>query len=203
MTLILAVGTKNKCKVAAVVAVANSIPPLAGSNAQVHSYGVSSGIPDQPLTLEVTRTGAINRARAAFLEARKAAPKDSSTTVLAVGIESGLFYPDGETGRAFDVCVCMATTDGETFNMGLSCAFEIPAPVMVFVKEGMDLSQACNAAGLTTDVNLGENGGLIGILSKGRVTRQMYTEQALQMALFFVENEELYRRGAGEDVSSR
>ena len=49
--------------------------------------------------------------------------------------------------RFFDVCVTMATRDGETFNMGMSCAFEIPPGVMRFVHEGKDLSQACNAAG--------------------------------------------------------
>ena len=45
-------------------------------------------------------------------------------------------------GRAFDVCVCSATDDGETFNEGMSCSFEIPPPVFAHVREGMDLSQA-------------------------------------------------------------
>ena len=186
-----AVGTQNKCKVAAVHAVAASIPPLAGHN--IMPFNVDSGIPDQPLTLDITRKGAINRAQAAYAEARKATAT-ASQPIIALGIESGLFFPDGDTGRAFDVCVVMATEDGESFNMGMSCAFEIPSSVMKFVNDGMDLSQACNAAGLTSDPKLGENGGLIGILSRGRVTRQQYTEQALQMALFFVENTELYER---------
>ena len=190
--LVLAVGTRNKCKVTAVRAVAALNPALSG--ATVIPYSVHSGIPEQPLTLEITRTGAINRARAAFTEAKNA----GSSTVLAVGIESGLFQPDGDTGRAFDVCVCMATEDGESFNMGLSCAFEIPAKLMECVRQGMDLAQACNACKITSDPHIGEHGGLIGILSNGRVTRQAYTEQALQMALLFLENRELYVRNGSE-----
>ena len=173
-------------------AVAASIPPLA--SAVVVPFGVESGIPDQPLTLATTRAGAINRARAAFAEAKKSM-SDGGGDVLAVGIESGLFEPDGDTGRAFDVCVCMATADGETFNMGMSCAFEIPAPLMECVRKGMDLSQACNKCNITSDPNIGQNGGLIGILSNGRVTRQAYTEQALQMALLFLENGAWFTRG--------
>ena len=62
----------------------------------------------------------------------------------------------------------------------------------------MDLSQACNAAGVTSNPKLGEAEGLIGVLSNGRVTRQAYTEQALQMCFFFLEQRSLYARaGAG------
>jgi non-canonical (house-cleaning) NTP pyrophosphatase len=118
--MIVAIGTANTCKVAAVAAVAASVPALAA--ATMSPFKVPSGIDEQPLTLESTRTGAMNRARAAFNEAKKAG---SDEKVLAVGIESGLFCPDGDTGRFFDVCVCMATMDGEDYNMGLSCAFEM------------------------------------------------------------------------------
>ena len=91
--------------------------------------------------------------------------------------------------------MCSSTTDGINFNQGMSCAFEIPPGVVKFVVEnGMDLSQASNAAGLTTNPRLGEAEGLIGILSQGRVTRQQYTEQAVQMSLMFLGNRELYQR---------
>ena len=51
--------------------------------------------------------------------------------------------------------------------------------------DGCDLSQACNASGITRDPKLGEHGGLIGLLSSGRLTREDYTVQALTTALFF------------------
>ena len=149
----IAVGTKNKCKVAAVQAVAAAVPTLA--NAACLPFSVESGIADQPLTLAETRQGATNRSRAAFFEAKArqregegegAADGAPAPSIVAVGIESGLFAPDGDTGRMFDVCVCMATEDGETFNMGMSCAFEIPPTVMHYIAaQQMDLSQASNA----------------------------------------------------------
>jgi len=113
--------------------------------------------------------------------------------VLAIGIESGL-YTSGVDARMYDVCVCSAF-DGTSFNQGLSCAFEIPQPILRYVtEEGMDLAQACNAAGVTSNPQLGEAEGLIGILSKGRVTRLDYTKQAISMALLYFENKDLYQR---------
>ena len=53
------------------------------------------------------------------------------------------------------------------------------------LEEGLDLSQACNASLITNDPKLGEHGGLIGLLSSGRLTREAYTVQALSTALFF------------------
>lgn len=195
-TSIIAVGSKNAYKVAAVRAVADSIPALA--EADCLPFGVASGVADQPMSLEETRQGALNRARAAFLEAsRSALPscegEDSASGIIAIGIESGLFCPDGN-GRHFDVCVCMATRDGDPSRMymGLSCAFEIPPGVMRHVRQGLDLSAACNATGLTENISIGEAEGIIGILSRGRITRQAYTEQALKTCLLFVENEGLY-----------
>ena len=68
----------------------------------------------------------------------------------------------------------------------MSCAFEIPPTIIPHVtKGGMDPSQACNASGITSDPRLGEHGGLIGLLSSNRLTREEYTVQALSTALFF------------------
>jgi len=106
--------------------------------------------------------------------------------VLGLGIESGLFALeyDGQT-RYYDVCVVSAY-DGASHHHGLSCAFEIPPPVLRHVLEnGCDLSQACNASLITSDDKIGEHGGLIGLLSSGRLSREQYTVQALDTALFF------------------
>ena len=189
----LAVGTGNRCKLAAVAAVQARIVQISGH--VLTSHKVESGIKDQPDSLDETIVGAQNRARTSWEEANTETTESSTipVQVLALGIESGLFFTQPD-GRCFDVCVCSSTTDGINFNQGMSCAFEIPPPVVKFVKEGMDLSQASNAAGLTNNPNLGEAEGLIGILSGGRVTRQQYTEQAVEMALMFIGNEELYRR---------
>ena len=92
----------------------------------------------------------------------------------------------------------------------MSCAFEIPPTIIPHVTKGgmdlsqacnpnpnpnpilphvtnggMDPSQACNASGITSDPRLGEHGGLIGLLSSNRLTREEDTVQALSTALFF------------------
>ena len=187
----IAVGTGNKCKLAAVSAVQSTMESLLGQYT-ISSHKVDSGIKDQPDSLELTIEGAQNRARASFEQAKATA--SPSSKILALGIESGLFFTKVDN-RCFDVCVCSSTTDGFNFNQGMSCAFEIPPGVVKFVVEdGMDLSQASNAAGLTNNPKLGEAEGLIGILSQGRVTSQQYTEQAVIMSLMFMGNPELYQR---------
>ena len=49
--------------------------------------------------------------------------------------------------------------------------------------EAMDLSEATVAAGYSKDGAIGSKGGLIGALTRGRVTRRDYTIQAIRMAL--------------------
>ena len=186
----LAVGTGNKCKLAAVGVIHEQMSDLL-SNYIISSHKVDSGIKDQPDTLEETITGAQNRAKGAYKEAKDETGADS--IIVGLGIESGLFYT--ADGRCYDVCVCSSTNDGVQFNQGMSCSFEVPPAVAKFVKEdGMDLTQASNAAGLSANPKLGEAEGLIGVLSQGRITRQVYTEQAVSTSLMWMSNEELYRR---------
>mmetsp|Transcript_9166 Transcript_9166/g.20577 ORF Transcript_9166/g.20577 Transcript_9166/m.20577 type:complete len:215 (-) Transcript_9166:239-883(-) len=168
-TLKVVVGTTNQCKVAAVQAAIQRYPDLAG--ASVVAVKVPSGVADQPKTMEETQLGARNRAQAAVKEI------DGD---VGLGIESGLFEL---SGAWYDVCFVALYNKAEgTLRYGLSCAFEIPPPAMERVRAGRDLTQACNDIGITDNPQLGEAGGLIGILSDGRVTRQAYTEQALESA---------------------
>ena len=134
--------------------------------------------------MEVTARGAKNRAYEAYHHEHHGSVGSIRThgRLLGIGIESGLFKLDG---RYYDVCVVSAY-DGTTHHYGLSCAFQIPPRILEFVtKHGKDLSQACNASGITSDPKLGEHGGLIGLLSSNRLTREDYTLQALETALFF------------------
>ncbi|CAE8658689.1 unnamed protein product [Polarella glacialis] len=192
---IIAVGTTNACKVAAVDAAVRGYE-VSGANfldfAAIETHQVSSEVSAQPMTLDETYRGAMNRARNAYAQARAG---NSSAVILALGIESGLNWSTVD-GRAYDVCVCSAF-DGTTFNQGMSCSFEIPPLVLRFVlEEGMDLAQASNAAGVSSNPKLGEAEGLIGILSRGRITRLDYTKQAIEMALMFLDSASLYARPA-------
>ena len=175
-----AVGTKNACKLAAVRRALELYPEIAGASAKLEAHSVPSGISEQPMGMETTASGARNRAQAAHAAA--AAAQSPGAPVLGLGIESGLFEL---SGAHYDVCVVSAY-DGVSHHLGLSCAFEIPPPILRHVTHGgLDLSEACNASGITSDPQLGEHGGLIGLLSGGRLTREDYTVQALTTAFFF------------------
>jgi len=169
------VASINPAKVEAVRETLQDYPHL--QHAEVSGLAVDSGVSEQPLTLEETMQGAINRAKNAF-----------KSCDLSFGIESG-FFPVNKTNTGFmEISVC-AIYDGTTFHFGFSPAFECPDYVMKHVKAGFDLSQACNKAGLSDDPAIGKQQGIIGILTKGRVTRKDYTQKALQMALIHLEKD--------------
>merc|ERR1712070_499182 len=99
---------------------------------------------------------------------------------LGIGLESGLFKTDNQM---FDLCAC-AVFDGENFHIGYSCAWAVPAGVQRRIEEeGMNLTDACNAEKVCDDPNIGDKGGVISVLTGGRVTRADYTVQSVQMAI--------------------
>ncbi len=169
------VGSTNKAKVEAVREILQDYPHLV--HAEVHGVGTTSGVSDQPKSLDETIAGAMNRARSVYQEAH-----------YAIGIESGLMEVPHSKSGFMDICVAMIY-DGEQFHLGISSAWEFPDPKVtaLMIEEGLDMSQAINRVGLTTNPNIGMEEGAIGILTKGRVDRKEYTKQALRMALIHLE----------------
>ncbi len=174
------VASLNPQKITAVTELIADYPMF--ENASVEGVAVESGVSDQPKSLEETVIGAINRAKKTF-----------SDTDYSVGLESGLMeVPHTKTGL-MDVCVC-AIYDGKDIHLGLSSAFEPPKAVAKFMNEGMNMSDATAAAGLTSNKNIGSAEGLVGILTHGRLTRLSYTKQALTTALIHLENAHLFTK---------
>jgi inosine/xanthosine triphosphatase len=168
------VASKNPIKVDAVKEILRDYSHL--KDAEVSALEVSSGVDDQPKSLEETVQGAINRARGAFKQCD-----------LSFGLESGLMHvPNTKTGF-MDVCVC-AIFDGNEFHLGLSSAWEAPKAVSDFMlNDGLDMNQAAFKAGLTTDPQVGSAQGLVGIVTKGRLTRKEYTKEAIRTALIHID----------------
>jgi len=173
------VGTKNEAKLDAVREVVASYASL--KNAEIIGREVASEVADQPKSMRETVRGAKNRAKKVFGECD-----------LSIGLESGLVEVPGSLNGFMDLGVC-AIFNGEKFALGLSSGFECPPKVnSLILNEGLDMTQACNKLGLTSNPKLGSAEGLVGILTKGRVTRKEYTKQSLKMALIQIENKELY-----------
>lgn len=169
------VGSKNKVKINAVSEILREYPHL--TSAEVSGAEASSGVSDQPKSLEETVQGAKNRAKAIFSE-----------NDYSIGIESGLMHVPGSKSGYMDVCICAIYDDSE-FHIGLSSAWEFPdvSTTDLMIKDGLDMSQAINKAGMTKNSYIGSAEGAIGILTKGRMDRKEYTKQALRTALIHLE----------------
>ncbi|MFZ1987420.1 MAG: inosine/xanthosine triphosphatase [Minisyncoccia bacterium] len=170
------VGTKNKAKVGAVEEILADYPHL--KDAVVEGVEVSSGVADQPKSLEETIAGAENRAKAAFVDC-----------AYAIGIESGLMAVPRTKSGFMDVCVC-AIYDGSELHLGLSSGWEFPDPTIItkhMIAEGLNLTEAANKAGLTNNPSIGSGEGIINTLTKGRMDRKEYTKQALLTALIHID----------------
>ena len=169
------VGSKNRVKVDAAAEILKEYSHLA--HARVVSVEAGSGVADQPKSLDETMRGAMNRAKGAW--------KDCD---YSIGLESGLMrVPMSRTGY-MDVCIC-AIYDGKEFYFGFSSAWEFPDKRMLdlMLKEGLNMSQAINKAGLTKSADIGAENGAIGILTKNRLDRKAFTKEALRAALIHLE----------------
>ncbi len=145
---------------------------VVGVEVQIEEFG-------HPKNISETVEGAVARA--------KQAQKGND---LGFGIEGGLMQvPQTKSGHV-EVAVC-AIYDGKQIHIGLSPAFEWPKRAIDrILNKGLDGSQAVREAGMTTQEKLGENEGVIGLLTKGRITRTEYNALAIRMALIHLENPE-------------
>ena len=173
------VGSKNLVKIEAVREILNEYQDF--HDCEIIGIEASSGVDNQPKSMDETFQGAINRAKNCFKECD-----------YSIGLESGLMkVPNTKTGY-MDV-TCCAIFDGKQIHLGLSSAFEYPikATKLVF-EEGLDINQAFHKTGLTKNLKLGSYEGAIGLLTKGRLIRKEYTKQAIRTAMIHLENPWLY-----------
>lgn len=173
------IGSTNPSKIEALKEIIKDYPFLLGAN--ISSIKVNSEVSDQPMGIKEITTGATNRAKNAF-----------NNCDFSIGLEGGLIeVPNTKTGY-MNVCAC-SIYDGKEQHLGLSCAFEIPKKVIKLVKEKkLNVSDAVYQSKISENKNIGYAEGIIGILTKGRITRKDYTKQSIQMALIQLENKELY-----------
>jgi len=162
MSLRVHIGTRNQAKIQAL----EEEIAEQSFNASVISLDVSSGVKDQPRSLDESFSGAINRAKVAFQH-------DSD---FSIGIEDGCYHIDGKMLNIS--CVCL-WNGSETF-LASSSSFQLPPTVQKCIEEDhIELSEALMKTGLSTNPNIGSQGGAIGLITKGQLIRKNYTRQAL------------------------
>lgn len=169
------VGSHNPVKVQAT---RNVLEKIYG-DLEVYPAEVDSGVPDQPIGLNQTIEGAINRAKEAYLQ----------ECDLGVGIESGLLKTPHTITGYVDLQWC-AVYDGEKVTLGVSAGFEYPPSVVEEVLNGKEVGDVMDQ--LTGVDDLGEKMGAVSYLSRGMLDRTGNTEQCVLMAMIPRMNEEVY-----------
>lgn len=145
---VIKVGSKNNAKLEAVVEIVRDYSHLA--DFVIEGVDAFSDVSAQPKSLDETVRGAMNRAKNSFEKCK-----------YSIGIESGLMHVPATKSGYMDVCAC-AIYDGKEFHLGLSSAWEFPDKQIIgmIIDQGLDMSQAINKAGLTSNANIGsEQGG--------------------------------------------
>ncbi len=176
--LVVAVGSENPVKVSAVKHV---MYRLIGS-VSVIPVKVDPGIPKQPLGVEQTLEGAINRAKKAISQT------DAS---LGVGIEAGLIsVPFTRTGY-MDLQYCAIVDREGELTIGCGPGFEYPPQVIAHVlEEKLEVGEVMSKiAGIE---NLGRKQGAIGYLTHDIMSRKRLTEISVLMAMIPRINRQLY-----------
>jgi inosine/xanthosine triphosphatase len=151
-----------------------------------HSHDVTgvdckSGVREQPMNLDEIIRGAIFRARSVFGDCE-----------YSVGIEDGISQVPGTKSGYMNFCAC-AIYDGERFFLGLGPAFEYPPEcTRRVVEEEITISEAFIP--LTDKPDIGYEEGIIGWLTRGRISRKDYTKNAVEMAKIQIDNPGVYDR---------
>ncbi|MBD3299760.1 MAG: DUF84 family protein [Candidatus Moranbacteria bacterium] len=173
------VATNNNIKVLAVKETIKDYPVF--KEAVVSKKNISSGVSNQPKSMEETIQGAVNRASKVY-----------KNCTYSFGLESGLMKVPQTKSGYMNICACVIF-DGRKHHLGLGSAFEYPIEVTRLVfNEGLDINQAFYKTGLTQNPEIGSHKGAIGILTNGRVNRKDLSVQAIKMALIHLEFKALY-----------
>jgi inosine/xanthosine triphosphatase len=160
----IAVGSTNPVKKQAAQVVLGAL-----FDADFIFLAVESGVRAQPWGDLETRTGAINRARAALR---------SAGADLGVGFEGGVV----ENEQGLFTCAWAAVVDAEgTLGLGGNTMVQLPERVAGILRQGGELGPAMDE--LLSTQNVKHREGAIGVLTDGLVNRQASFEFMLRLAL--------------------
>ena len=170
------VGSKNPVKVSCT---REAFSQAFGKVGLVEGVDALSNIPAQPRSEEETLLGAKNRAT------------HSKTLVphadFWVGIEGGV-DEDSQGMYAF-AWIYLLHTSGKS-SQSKTGTFYLPPQVVALIQDGMELGHADDL--VFQAQNSKQQGGSVGLLTQGLVTREAYYQQAMILALIPFTNESLY-----------
>ncbi|MGB9705046.1 MAG: inosine/xanthosine triphosphatase [Pyrobaculum sp.] len=164
--MIVAVGTKNPNKIRAV----EEAYKMFGIPAVVVPAPARPPVPPQPIGLEAVVRGAVERAKAALSQIPKAEH--------GVGIEAGAVQA---ADTHLDITIAAVADREGVVTIGFGPAFQIPPPFLPHVLNGVELGALAERHYQRPSIGYRE--GIIGALTKRRITRKDLNLAAVAMAL--------------------
>ncbi|WP_332649437.1 DUF84 family protein [Lysinibacillus sp. 54212] len=172
--MLIAIGTKNKAKTAAVEEVLRKY----FNDVEFVHYEVASGVSEQPFSDTETREGAINRA----IRTRELAQAD-----LSFGLEGGVHQIDG-------VMYCcnwgaVALKNGHVISSA-GAQFTLPEEIAVKLREGGELGPIMDDFTKTRDTR--HHAGAIGIFTNSLIDRKQMFQHIVMLlvgqVMYYVNN---------------
>lgn len=175
------VGSRNPVKVAAVQ---RAFAPLfPGRLVVCEGMHAPSGVPDQPMTAAETREGALNRMNYC---------RQHGDADFHVALEGGVDVTEDGPGT-FGI---VAIARGEMVSVGRSAWLPLPPAVYEALLGGDELGDVMDR--LFGTVNIKQQGGAIGLVTNGHVTREDAYAQAMALAMAPFLHPELYSLDIGD-----
>jgi inosine/xanthosine triphosphatase len=163
-------GTTNPAKLRPVQNVFSNLYP----GSVVTGLSVPSGVREQPIGVEETTRGAINRARASLGGVPGAA--------WGVGLEGGVRFEEaGLAGAGCWLFGVVAVTDGTRLELGRTAELRLPPQVAVHIRAGGELGPIMD--GLTGIQDIKQKAGTVGYLTGGLLSRADVWQMALTLSL--------------------
>ena len=180
--MIIAVGSTNPVKVNAVK---KAFTRYFGK-IEVVSIKVKTTVPPQPITIEETIRGAVERGYNALRTIKNA--------TYGVGIEAGFIRVPFTITGFFDLQLCAIVDKDSRVTLGASAAFEFPLEAVEKVLKGEVKESEEVIEKIAGIKSIGDKIGAIGYLSKGFMLREDLGIQAVTSALIPRLNKELYQK---------
>ncbi|MBY8981305.1 MAG: inosine/xanthosine triphosphatase [Candidatus Lokiarchaeota archaeon] len=184
----LCVGSLNPTKIEAVNLAYNKFY----KNYNINYIKTDSKVADQPIEMEAILEGAFNRAKNALVFLKK--NKKDNSEIYGIGIEAGLAKISLANSNYMDFQFCVIMDENEKISLGSGIAFEYPQFVIdrIFSEKDNEIGNIMGR--LANNINLKNESGAIGFLSKNIINRKDILFQAVICALLPRINEELYLR---------
>lgn len=173
------VGSHNPVKINSVVGAASETWP----SVIVEGFDVPSGIAEQPIGDNVTKQGAINRAKAVLFEGLQKFEVDGfefdEDKVLGVGLEGGVFEDD--EGQMWSTVWAVVIDKNDFMEFANGARFKIPDVVADRIRNGEEMGPIIVKVVGESDVKRKQ--GMIGITTKGFVDRTEEYQGIAKLAL--------------------